>query len=70
MNPWPGPASVFLMDNCAIHKSQVLQDAVAEKSEFSHSLDSKLILQDVVFYGYPHTVLSTIQLKKALIPVS
>jgi len=43
MNPWPGPASVLLMDNCAIHKSQVLQDAVAEKGESSHSLDSKLI---------------------------
>lgn len=33
MNPWPGSASVLLMDNCAIHKSQILQDAVAEKGE-------------------------------------
>ena len=28
MNPWPQPRSVLLLDNCCIHKSQLVEDAV------------------------------------------
>ncbi|KAI4293795.1 hypothetical protein K523DRAFT_218719, partial [Schizophyllum commune Tattone D] len=30
MNPWPQPHSVLVMDNCAIHKSDAVRQAVEE----------------------------------------
>jgi hypothetical protein len=71
MNPWPGPQSVLLMDNCLIHKSQHLQDIVYEKGLFTMPIspDTKG-MQVVKFYGYLHTALSIIRLKRASIQVS
>jgi hypothetical protein len=33
MNPFPLPRSVILMDNCAIHKLEILQNAVEAKGQ-------------------------------------
>ncbi|TRM55320.1 hypothetical protein BD626DRAFT_381891, partial [Schizophyllum amplum] len=30
MNPWPAPRSVLLLDNCNIHKSEILREAVED----------------------------------------
>ena len=32
MNPFPGPNSVIIMDNCRIHKSDVILDMITERS--------------------------------------
>ncbi|KZP05777.1 hypothetical protein FIBSPDRAFT_765399 [Athelia psychrophila] len=31
MNPYPGPNSVIIMDNCGIHKSDVILDMITER---------------------------------------
>lgn len=31
MNPYPGPNSVVIMDNCAIHKSDMITDLIKER---------------------------------------
>ena len=31
MNPFPGPRSVLLLDNCNIHKSEILREDVEAK---------------------------------------
>lgn len=34
MNPYPGPQSVILLDNCSTHKSAALRDIVEETGEY------------------------------------
>ena len=31
MNPFPGPNSVILMDNCRIHRAQAIRDMIEER---------------------------------------
>ena len=31
MNPFPGPNSVILMDNCCIHKSETILEMIRER---------------------------------------
>ncbi|KAG2061324.1 hypothetical protein BDR06DRAFT_870837, partial [Suillus hirtellus] len=31
MNPFPGPNSVIVMDNCSIHKSVLVQEMILER---------------------------------------
>jgi hypothetical protein len=34
MNPFPGDQSVLLLDNCRIHKSEMLREAIEDKGVF------------------------------------
>lgn len=44
MNPFPGPNSIIIMDNCRIHKSEAILDMIQEQWVFtSWILSSKLI---------------------------
>ena len=36
MNPYPGPQSIMIMDNCHTHKSEAVQDAVEAASLLIH----------------------------------
>jgi hypothetical protein len=35
MNPFPGPNSVIIMDNCHIHKSEAILDMIQERYVFT-----------------------------------
>lgn len=35
MNPFPGPNSVIVMDNCRIHKSEAILDMIRERYVFT-----------------------------------
>ena len=36
MNPFPGPNSVIVMDNCRIHRAQSIRDMIEERSVIQH----------------------------------
>jgi len=38
MNPFPGPNSVIVMDNCRIHKSDLIQEMIQEQCVFIEML--------------------------------
>lgn len=35
MSRYPGPRSILIMDNCAIHKSRMLAEAVTENGMYA-----------------------------------
>lgn len=39
MNPFPGPNSVIIMDNCRIHKSDAILDMIQERYVFTFCHD-------------------------------
>ncbi|KAF8234700.1 hypothetical protein L208DRAFT_1547145 [Tricholoma matsutake] len=53
MNPFPQDRSVLILDNCAIHKSELLHEVVEAQEVFCYS--SQLTLQ------------TSIQLRRALV---
>jgi len=38
MNPYPGPNSVIVMDNCSIHKDRTIIEMVEERYHYSCAL--------------------------------
>ena len=34
MNPYPGPQSVLILDNCKIHKSEILREIIEAQGEW------------------------------------
>lgn len=46
MNPYPGPNSVIIMDNCRIHKSEVILDMIRERYGFD------LVSSEQYLYDY------------------
>jgi len=56
MNPYPGPNSVIIMDNCRIHKSNVILDMIRERLVFilsqSHSSSMNFIFSSGMRYEF------------------
>lgn len=72
MNPYPQDRSVLILDNCAIHKSEVLREVIEATGKKNilltvHYLKSLQVLC-LIFCHHIHRIL--IQLKKVLVAVS